>query len=101
MRTAATTGRHLAYAPVAFAVTEGPAHTVIYGNAIFRQMQQNGDIRIGSFNPNAQQATDLAPVLDRVFRSGLTERDALLEPTDHGVPTWSCTVWPVTGSGSM
>ena len=101
MRIDASTGRHLAFAPVAFAVTEGPAHTVIYGNPIFRQMQQNGDIRIGSNTPTTQQASDLTPVLDRVFRSGRTERDALIEPFDNGTPTWSCTVWPVTGSGSM
>ena len=101
MRIDATTGRHLAFAPVAFAVTEGPAHTVIYGNPIFRRMQKNGDIRIGSFGPNGHHASDLAPVLDRVFKSGLTERDALLEPGDQGLPSWSCTAWPVTGSGSQ
>jgi signal transduction histidine kinase len=101
MRIDASTGRHLAFAPVAFAVTEGPTHTVIYGNAIFRRMQQNGDIRIGSYSPSVPQATDLTPVLDRVFQSGLTERDAVLEPTGQGPAAWSCTVWPVTGSGSM
>jgi signal transduction histidine kinase len=101
MRIDSSTGRHLAFAPVAFAVTEGPAHTVIYGNSIFRQMQANGDIRIGALLPNGHHASDLTPVLDRVFKSGLTERDSLLEPGDQGRPAWSCTAWPVTGSGSM
>ena len=101
MRIDASTGRHLAFAPVAFAVTEGPAHTVVYGNAIFRRMQEDGEIRIGSSRLSSMRGTDLTPVLDRVFRSGLTERDALLEPGDHGRAVWSCSAWPVTGSGSL
>ena len=95
----ASVGRHLAFAPVAFAVTEGPAHTLLYANAIFRRLQSGGEINIGP--PPARDApksTDLTPLLDRVFRSATTERDTLLEPADHESPSWSCTVWPVPGS---
>ena len=44
----ASVGRHLAFAPVAFAVTEGPAHAVVYANTIFRRLQTAGKIRIGA-----------------------------------------------------
>jgi len=95
-------GRHLAFAPVAFAVTEGPAHTLLYANAIFRRLQTSGEISIGPRPPNAKPSgSDLTPVLDRVFRNAKTERDTLLDPLDQEPPSWSCTVWPVPGSRDM
>jgi signal transduction histidine kinase len=95
----ASVGRHLAFAPVAFAVTEGPAHTLLYANAIFRRLQSAGDINIGPRTATvAPKSTDLTPLLDRVFRSAKTERDAMLAPVDNEAPSWSCTVWPVPGS---
>ena len=39
--------RHLAFSPVAFAVTDGPAHALRYANAAFRLLQSAGDITIG------------------------------------------------------
>jgi signal transduction histidine kinase len=93
----ASVGKHLAFAPVAFAVTEGPAHTLVYANALFRHLQSVGEIGIGP--PTALEAlggTDLTPALDQVFRSTETVRDALLEPRDHWAASWSCTIWPVT-----
>lgn len=96
-------GRHLAFAPVAFAVTEGPAHTLLYANALFRRLQSDGAISIGRQTPSeSPSAADLTPLLDRVFRSAETVRDATLEPLDQGADgAWSCTVWPVTGSGDI
>jgi len=95
----ASVGRHLAFAPVAFAVTEGPAHTLLYANAVFRRLQSAGVITIGQ--PSSKQppsAADLKPLLDRVFQSAATVRDEILEPLDTNATSWSCTVWPVTGS---
>jgi signal transduction histidine kinase len=95
----ASVGKHLAFAPVAFAVTEGPAHTLLYANAVFRSLQSSGVISIG---PRATRgpppSADLTPLLDRVFRSAATVRDALLQPPDKTAASWSCTVWPVPGS---
>lgn len=95
----ASVGRHLAFAPVAFAVTEGPAHTLLYANTIFRRLQSAGKISIGRRTASEPpSAADLTPLLDQVFRSATTVRDAILEPLDNGAASWSCTVWPVTGS---
>src|SRR5688572_18449132 len=90
----ASLGRHLAFAPVAFAVTEGPAHTLLYANAIFRGLQSAGKIGIGPRAPREPPpAADLTPLLDRVFRSAKTERDVILEPLGNEPASWSCTVW--------
>ncbi len=90
-------GRHLAFAPVAFAVTEGPTHALLYANRRFRLLQSKGEINIGPGPSKPGGAADLTPVLDRVFRTAETVRDRLLERSDSGDPAWSCTVWPVPG----
>jgi signal transduction histidine kinase len=90
-------GRHLAFAPVAFAVTEGPTHALLYANRRFRLLQSKGEINIGPGPSKPGGAADLTPVLDRVFRTAETVRDQLLERSDSGDPAWSCTVWPVPG----
>jgi signal transduction histidine kinase len=94
----ASVGKHLAFAPVAFAVTEGPAHTVLYANSIFRRLQSTGEIRIGGQTARGPPAADLTPLLDRVSRNAETVRDAILEPPEPGTSSWSCSVWPVSGS---
>ncbi|MDQ6831643.1 MAG: ATP-binding protein [Gemmatimonadota bacterium] len=95
----ASVGRHLAFAPVAFAVTEGPAHVLLYANSVFRALQAAGKISIGERIANGPtRAADLTPLLDGVFHSAKTVRDAIVEPTDDGEALWSCTVWPVPGS---
>ena len=92
-------GKHLAFAPVAFAVTEGPTHTLLYANAVFRGLLSAGRIRIGRSPESQSTATaDLTPLLDQVFRSGETLRDVILEPPGHQAPSWSCTIWPVPGA---
>ena len=95
----ASVGRHLAFAPVAFAVTEGPGHTLVYANTLFSRLQSLGDISIGRPAAGKPRSTaDLTPVLDRVLRSATTVRDAILGPVHDGARSWSCTVWPVPGS---
>jgi signal transduction histidine kinase len=95
----ASVGKHLAFAPVAFAVTEGPAHALLYANTVFRGLQAAGRIHIGP--PTASlppSGVDLTPLLDQVLRNGETVRDAILAPADKQAPSWNCTVWPVPGS---
>jgi signal transduction histidine kinase len=97
----ASVGRHLALAPVAFAVTEGPSHTLLYANTMFRSLQLAGEISIGEPSESDTSGVDLKPVLDRVLRSGTTARDEILAPLDNHVAHWSCTVWPVTDSDDV
>jgi signal transduction histidine kinase len=95
----ASVGRHLSFAPVAFAVTEGPGHRLVYANMLFRHLQSAGQISIGPHTAGEPaSAADLAPLLDRVLRSATTVRDTILEPLDRRARAWSCTVWPVAGS---
>jgi signal transduction histidine kinase len=90
-------GRHLAFAPVAFAVTEGRTHALLYANRCFRLLLSKGEINIGPRPSESDRGADLTPVLDRVFRTAETVRDELLERIDSREPAWSCTVWPVPG----
>ena len=95
----ASVGRHLAFAPVAFAVTEGPAHSIVYANTIFRRLQSAGEINIGPRTAGEQPpAVNLRPLLDQVFQSAKTVRDAILERLDNRPASWSCTIWPVRDS---
>jgi signal transduction histidine kinase len=97
---ATSLGRHLALAPVAFAVTEGPTHEVVYANNCFRLLQSRGQINIGRRPGELGSAADLTSLLDRVFRTAETVRDELIEGiSGSGEPAWSCTVWPVPGEG--
>jgi signal transduction histidine kinase len=98
----AAVGRHLALAPVAFAVTEGDAHALVYANTLFHNLQAAGHVRIaGRDQAGAYSAgeTDLTPLLDDAFQGLRTIRDAMLEPPAGGPPRWSCSVWPVTDAG--
>jgi signal transduction histidine kinase len=95
----ATIGKHLAFAPVAFAVTEGPKHAVLYANRLFRRLQSAGEITIGPATPSSSPPrADLTPLLDHVLRSAETVRDSIIRPRDSDAVSWSCTIWPVTGS---
>ena len=96
----ASIGRHLALAPVAFAVIEGDAHTLVYANTLFRNLQSAGLIRIGAAADGRQPPTaaDLSPVLDDAVRNMHTVRDVMLEAPASERPRWSCSVWPVADS---
>jgi signal transduction histidine kinase len=97
----AAVGRHLAFAPVGFAVTDGPAHTLVYANNVFQGLQSAGEIGIGQGTQAPQSTADLTPLLDKVFRSGKTERDVIVQPSDVLAVPRSCTVWPVTDSDGL
>lgn len=95
----ASLGKHLAFAPVAFAVTEGPAHAILWANTLFRRLLSVGEIRIGrATRSSAPPAADLTPLLDRVFRSAETVRDSIIRRRDDDTPSWNCTIWPVSDS---
>ena len=96
----ASVARHLAFSPVALAVTEGPAHSILYSNAAFRALQSSHRIAVGHVETGAErETTDLLPLLDRAFRESATIRDELLSPADAEQPHWACTVWPIPASG--
>jgi signal transduction histidine kinase len=99
----ASIGKHLALAPVAFAVTEGPEHAVVYANALFRSLQAAGCVFIGPRGVSAQHATaaDLTPLLDRALTNAETVRDAVIAPAGGGGARWSCSVWAVTESSDQ
>ncbi len=91
----AALARHLAFAPVAFAVTDGPTHVVRYANLAFQRLLTTGAIYIGRATPRSALAgTDLTPLLDRAFHHGETIRDELIVPPE-GPSRWRCTVWPI------
>jgi signal transduction histidine kinase len=96
----ASIGRHLALAPVAFAVIEGDVHTLVYANTLFRNLQSAGLIRIGAAADGRQPPTaaDLTGVLDDAARYMHTVRDVTLEAPAGERPRWSCSVWPVADS---
>jgi signal transduction histidine kinase len=91
----ASIGKHLAFAPVAFAVTEGPTHTLVYANKAFNRLQAEGEIGIGRTATSGPLTSDLSPLLDRVYRDASVARDEIVETAGE---SWSCTVWPVPGS---
>ena len=95
----ASVGQYLACAPVAFAVTEGPSHAVLYANGLFRALQTAGTISIGPRTAREPPPADLTPLLAQAFHSGETVRDAILDPPDHQTAAWSCTIWPAAPSG--
>lgn len=90
----ASLARHLAFSPVALAVTEGPAHDIKYANEAFLELQKAGEIVIGQPLPGGRKGgSDLTPLLDRALGGAETVRDETLTPTE-GAARWSCTVWP-------
>src|SRR5688572_591605 len=92
-------GRHLASAPVAFAVTGGERYTLLYANGAFERLLAQGEITIGVARAgHGATAVDLKPVLDDVLRTGRAVRDVRLPGQDDSPACWSCTVWPVSNA---
>ena len=82
-------------APLAFAVTEGPLHTLLYANPAFRRLQSTGEIAVGAHTSRDPPAAELYPVLDAVYHSGRAVHDLPIEFPNEPAPTWSCAVWPM------
>jgi signal transduction histidine kinase len=88
--------RHFEFSPVPFAVTEGPAHALVYANAAFRRVHAAREIAISPHSSDSAQPTNnLVTLLDRVFRGAGPICDEVPAPADGGDGRWSCTVWPI------
>ena len=99
-----TLDRYVGHVPIAFAVTRGDGHALVYANSAFRSLfSANGDLVIG--RPLADAITrggptGLATLLDRSFRTGAVSRNRHIGPVEERMPPMTCTVWPdVNGHG--
>ncbi|MEP6508088.1 MAG: ATP-binding protein [Gemmatimonadales bacterium] len=91
----ASLARHLAFSPVALAVTKGPTHELLYANAAFLQLQESAEISIGVPHGGIGDSTaNLSPLLDRALRGAEPVRDENLPAHDGTRSPWTCTVWP-------
>ena len=94
--------RHLAFSPVALAVTEGSGHVLRYANRAFQELQRSGEIAIGKAPEGGWgAATDLTPLLDRALAGAETVRDESLAAPAGASQRWSCTVWPYPSDDSV
>ncbi len=71
--------------PLAFALTRGPEHTLVYANSAFGRLT-------GVANGDSLSAHALSAILDRTMRDGVESLDQRVE----GETAWLCSVWPVT-----
>lgn len=93
--------RYVEHAPVALAITRGPAHALVCANAAFRHLTgESGGTVLGRplvdvfTDLTGRAASGLTTLLDRAFRERAAARNQLIGPLQEGT-TWSCTVWPV------
>jgi len=93
----ASVGKHLALAPVAFAVIEVGTHAILYANAVFRHLLATEQIQVGDVGGDGRRARapSLAALLDEAARRSRTIRDVVLEPVFGATATWSCSIWLV------
>jgi hypothetical protein len=52
----ASVGKHLALAPVAFAVIEVDTHAILYANAVFRHLLATEQIQVGDVGGDGRRA---------------------------------------------
>ncbi len=71
--------------PLAFALTRGPEHTLVYANSAFGRLT-------GVANGDSLSAHALSAILDRTMRDGVESLDQRVE----GETAWLCSVWRVT-----
>jgi signal transduction histidine kinase len=93
----ASVGKHLALAPVAFAVIEVDTHAILYANAVFRHLLATEQIQVGDVGGDGRRARapSLAALLDEAARRTRTIRDVVIEPPFGATATWSCSIWLV------
>jgi len=83
-------------------VTRGPAHVLVYANAVFQDLLSRGEISIARpLSGEPLVAADLTPLLDLVYRSAVTVQDEVLKPVRGPPASCSCSVWPVPGANNL
>ena len=94
--------RCMEQAPVPFAITHGPEHTLVYANSAFA--------RLPGFTGHDALATpvvtafagdfgrDLQTLLDRSFRDAVELLDERIGASGETAGGWLCSVWPVMGA---
>ncbi|MDB4909680.1 MAG: ATP-binding region ATPase domain protein [Gemmatimonadetes bacterium] len=90
--------RHIEHLPTAFAVTSGEHHTLVYANAVFRDLiAPDGRILLGRPIADAipmRDSAELTALLDRSLRAGVVSRNVRVGSLDDAAQPLSCTVWP-------
>ena len=91
--------RYMQQAPRPFAITRGPAHTLVYANAAFCRLAgvgHGGALGIPIVDVFSRRGTgELVSLLDRAFRVGVAVCDERVD-TSSGVETGLiCTAWPI------
>ncbi len=89
--------RCLEQAPVPFAITHGPEHTLVYANSAFARLPDfSGALAtpvVAAFADNFGR--DLQTLLDRSFRDAAELLDERIGASGETVGGWLCSVWPV------
>jgi signal transduction histidine kinase len=91
--------RCMQQAPLPFAITRGPEHTLAYANGAFCRLAgiATGDA-LGAPITTVFTATErlaMRPILDRAFRDGVELLDERIDASGERASGWECSVWPV------
>ena len=90
--------RHMEHIQTAFAVVNGEHHTLVYANAVFRDLiAPDGCILLGRPIADAipmRNTAELTALLDRSLRAGVVSRNVHVGSLENGAHPLSCTVWP-------
>jgi signal transduction histidine kinase len=89
----------LEQAPIAFAITRGTTHELVYVNAAFRAIPGI----VGVPTPgrpvadlfHATVTNKITPLLERAMREGFALCNQMLGSLEQGGRPWSCCVWPL------
>ena len=94
-------GHYLEQAPLAMALVEGAAHIVRYVNPAFcHLLDQPAAQFVGKpFPAMVTQQDGCAAMLDRVFRTGISESHSEQHQSQPQGVFWSFTMWPVLEDG--
>jgi signal transduction histidine kinase len=86
-------------APLPFAITRGPEHTLVYANSAFCRLAGVGNRdALGASIASTFVATEgrpLSAILDRAFRDGVELLDERIDGSSERASDWQCSVWPV------
>ena len=92
-------------APLPFAITRGPEHTLVYANAAFCRLP--GTVKGTTLGvPFADMvaspdAPAMIALLDRAFNDGVELLDVRIAAPERETTDWQCSVWPVVGADRL